>query len=43
MLVENTEANRIIKRVAASMAIENMYFEEKFINELIKVQHFTSF
>ena len=37
MIIENTEKNRIIRDVAATMAIENMYLSEDFINELIKV------
>ena len=37
MLVENTKENRDLKRVTASMAIEDMYFSEEFIKEMIKV------
>ena len=38
MIVENTEGMRNLKKVAASMAIENMYVDEKFLLELIKVE-----
>ena len=37
MIVVNTKENRDIKKVAASMAIENMFFDEDFIQEMIKV------
>ncbi len=39
MLVENTKGNRDLKRVTASMAIENMFFSESFIKEMIKVSN----
>lgn len=39
MLVENTKENRDLKRVTASMAIENMFFSESFIKEIIKVSN----
>lgn len=39
MLVPNTKGNRTIKRVIDSMAIENMYFNEKFIKEAVKVSN----
>ena len=39
MLVENTKENRDLKRVTASMAIENMFFSESFIKEMIKVSN----
>lgn len=37
MLVDNTRENREIKNVAATMAIEDMYFSKEFISEMIKV------
>lgn len=37
MIVENTKAMRALKSVVATMAIEDMYFDEAFINEMIKV------
>ncbi len=37
MIVVNTKENRDIKKVAASMAIENMFFDEEFIQKMIKV------
>ncbi len=37
MIVENTKEMRTLKSVVATMAIENMYFDEAFINEMIKV------
>lgn len=37
MIVENTKEMRSLKSVFATMAIENMYFDEAFINEMIKV------
>ena len=39
MLVENTKGNRDLNRVTASMAIENMFFSESFIKEMIKVSN----
>ncbi len=39
MVVENTEKNREIKDVVATMAIENMYLSKDFIKELIKVSN----
>ena len=38
MLVENTKENRDLKRVTASMAIENMYLEKEFISQLLDVE-----
>ena len=35
--IENTKENRAIKRVISSMAVENMFFDVKFINEILKV------
>lgn len=37
MVLENTRSNRELKRVSASMAIENMYVSNSFIQEMIKV------
>lgn len=37
MIVKNTEVTRSIKRVAATMAVEDMYLDEDFIKEMIKV------
>ena len=37
MIIENTKENRAIKSVISSMAIENMFFDRKFINEIQKV------
>jgi hypothetical protein len=37
VLVDNTRENREIKNVAATMAIEDMYFSKEFISEMIKV------
>ena len=37
MLVNNTKANRGVKKAVATMAIEDMYFNKDFITELIKV------
>jgi hypothetical protein len=37
VILENTESNRQLAQVAASMAIENMYVSEEFIRELLKV------
>ena len=37
MVVENTKETRAIKSVVATMAIENMYFDKAFINEMLKV------
>ena len=37
MVVENTQENRNIRNVAASMAIEDMYFDKAFIEDMIKV------
>lgn len=35
--IENTKENRAIKSVISSMAVENMFFDEKYINEILKV------
>jgi hypothetical protein len=37
MVIENTEANRRIQAVAATMAIEDMYLSKDLVEELIKV------
>lgn len=37
MILENTKKNREIKKVVATMAIEDMYFSEDFLNEIVKI------
>ena len=37
MILENTRKNREIKKVVATMAIEDMYFSEDFLNEIVKI------
>ena len=37
MIVENTKESRSVKNVTATMALENMYLSEEFVNELLKV------
>ena len=37
MIVKNTKSAQSIKRVTATMAIEEMYFDKAFIKEAIKV------
>ena len=39
MIIENTEAGRIVQRVAATMAIEDMYVSKEFIEKLLKVSN----
>ena len=39
MLVENTKENRNVQRAVATMAVEGMYFDESFIQEIIKVSN----
>lgn len=39
MLIKNTKESRKIRSVAATMAIENMYLSEAFIQELMKVEN----
>ncbi len=39
MLVKDTKESRKIRSVAATMAIENMYLSEAFIQELMKVEN----
>ena len=37
IILENTKDNQDIRNAVASMAIENMFFDEDFIMELVKV------
>lgn len=37
IIVENTEAGRQVQRVAATMAISDMYVSKEFIEKLLKV------
>lgn len=37
MIVENIEVTRVVRDVAATMAIENMPLSKAFVEELIKV------
>ncbi len=37
MTLPNTKETRMVKSVAASMAIENMFVEEEFILEMVKI------
>ena len=37
MILENTKGNQELKRVSATMAIENMFLSKDFINEMVKV------
>ena len=39
MIIKNTEAGRIVQRVAATMAIEDMYLSNEFIEKLLKVNN----
>ena len=39
MIIKNTEAGRIVQRVAATMAIEDMYVSKEFIKKLLKVSN----
>ena len=39
MIIKNTEAGRIVQRVAATMAIEDMYVRKEFIEQLLKVSN----
>ena len=39
MIIKNTEAGRIVQRVAATMAIEDMYVSKEFIERLLKVSN----
>lgn len=38
MVIECTKENKEIMNVAATMAIENMFLSEEFLNEIIKVK-----
>ena len=35
--LNNTRANRAVQQTVATMAIEDMYFDKHFIDEMIKV------
>ena len=37
MIIENTETGRQVQRVAATMAISDMYVSKEFIEKLLKV------
>ena len=37
MIVKNTKNNRELKRVSATMAIENMFVDKNFMKEILKV------
>ena len=37
MVVENTKSNQQLSQVIASMAIEEMYVNQEFMKELLKV------
>jgi len=37
MIVKNTKATRNVKKVAATMAVEDMALSKEFVNELMKV------
>ena len=39
MIIKNTEAGRIVQRVAATMAIEDMYVSKEFTEKLLKVSN----
>lgn len=39
MIIKNTEVGRIVQRVAATMAIEDMYVSKEFIEKLLKVSN----
>ena len=39
MYVKNTKENRMVRNVAATMAIENMRLSEEFTKELLKVSN----
>ena len=39
MIIKNTEAGRIVQRVAATMAIEDMYVSKELIEKLLKVSN----
>ncbi len=37
LVVENTRENKIVRNVVSTMALEEMYLDEDFIKELLKV------
>lgn len=37
MIVKNTKGSRQVKKVVATMAIEDMYLSKSFVKELLKV------
>lgn len=37
MVIENTKSNRKLAQVTSSMAIEEMYVSQDFVQELLKV------
>ena len=37
MIVKNTKENRTVRNAVATMAIENMYYDEEFIRKLLLV------
>ena len=37
MIIKNTESGRQVQRVAATMAISDMYVSKEFIEKLLKV------
>lgn len=39
MIIKNTESGRQVQRVAATMAIEDMYVSKEFIEKLLKVSN----
>jgi predicted nucleic acid-binding protein len=39
MIIDNAKSNKQLAQVIASMAIEEMYFSEEFIKELLKVSN----
>lgn len=39
MIIKNTESGRQVQRVAATMAISDMYVSKEFIEKLLKVSN----
>ena len=39
MIIKNTEAERKVQQVAATMAISDMYLSKEFIEKLLKVSN----
>lgn len=37
VLVENTKATESVRKLVATMAVEDMYYSKEFVEELIKV------